>query len=206
MRRSLIFTLSAGVFASLATHAQAPSGVQLASGVRLVVANGNTCPTLHIILPGHADSDRTIEVLFPEHVTVRKQGETEAKHLYLFRPGLHGDRPDWRQVGQSQPRGGHPRGAERPGSGAFGPDRIGQDRAPAHLNEKAGVSNPGDTGARGVVAQGFAIVSQHWRGLERVELYEAQHIYEAASALRGGIEVLKAFFSCHHLSVSGEER
>ena len=101
MPRSLIFILSAGLFAGLATHAQAPSGVQLASGVRLVVANGNTCPTLHIILPGHADSDRTIEVLFPEHVTVRKQGETEAKHLYLFRPGLHGDRPDWRQVGQS---------------------------------------------------------------------------------------------------------
>ena len=99
--RSLIFILSAKFLAGLASYAQAPSGVQNASGLRLVVANDNTCPTLRIILPGHPDTDRTIEVLFPEHVTVRKQGETEAKHLYLFQPGLHGDRPGWQHVGQS---------------------------------------------------------------------------------------------------------
>jgi hypothetical protein len=98
---SLIFTLSVGVFGGPATHAQVPSGVQIATGLRLVVANDNTCPTLHIILPGHPGSNRTIEVLFPEHVTVRKQGETEAKHLYRFQPGLHGDLQAWRQVGQS---------------------------------------------------------------------------------------------------------
>jgi len=99
--RSFVFILSAGLFAGLAGYAQAPFGVQNASGMRLVVASDNTCPTLRIILPGHPDSDRTIEVLFPEHVTVRKQGEKEAKHLYLFQPGLDGDRPGWRQVGQS---------------------------------------------------------------------------------------------------------
>ncbi len=101
VRRSLIFSLAVGFSGGLATHAQTPSGVQNASGMRLVVASDNTCATLHIILPGHPDSDRTIEVLFPEHVTVRKEGETEAKHLYLFRPGLHGDPPGWQQVGQS---------------------------------------------------------------------------------------------------------
>lgn len=101
VRRSLIFSLAAGFSAGLTTHAQTLSGVQNASGMRLVVASDNTCPTLRIILPGHPDSDRTIEALFPEHVTVRKGGETEAKHLYLFRPGLHGDLPGWRQVGQS---------------------------------------------------------------------------------------------------------
>jgi hypothetical protein len=96
-----MFCLAAGFAAGLAAYAQTPSGVQNASGMQLVVANDNTCPTLHIILPGHPYSDRTIEVLFPEHVTVRKRGETEGKHLYLFRPGLRGDLPGWRQVGQS---------------------------------------------------------------------------------------------------------
>jgi hypothetical protein len=66
-----------------------------------MVANDNTCPTLRIILASRPDNDRTIEVLFPEHVTVRKQGEKEAKHLYLFQPGVHGNRPGWRLVGQS---------------------------------------------------------------------------------------------------------
>ena len=101
MRRSLIFSLSAGFFAGLTSYAQAPCGVQNASGVRLMVANDNTCPTLRIILASRPDNDRTIEVLFPEHVTVRKQGEKEAKHLYLFQPGVHGNRPGWRLVGQS---------------------------------------------------------------------------------------------------------
>ena len=100
VRRSLIFSLAIGSLASLATQAQTPSGVQVASGMRLVVANNNTCPTLHIVLPGHPDSDRTIEVLFPEHLTVRKYGETEAKHLYLFQPGVRGNLTGWRQVGQ----------------------------------------------------------------------------------------------------------
>ena len=96
-----MFCLAAGFAAGLAVHVQTAFGVQNVSGMRLIVANDNTCPTLHIILPGRTDTDRAIEVLFPEHVTVRKQGETEGKHLYLFRPGLHGNLPDWRQVGQS---------------------------------------------------------------------------------------------------------
>jgi hypothetical protein len=46
VRRSVIFTLSACVFAGLASYAQTPSGVQNASGIRLVVANDNACATL----------------------------------------------------------------------------------------------------------------------------------------------------------------
>ena len=73
------------------------------TGMRLVVASEHTDPTLGIILPGHEDGDRTIEVLFPEHVTVREQGDTDVKHLYLFRPGHHDHRgqPVWQQVGHS---------------------------------------------------------------------------------------------------------
>jgi len=57
----------------VALHAQTPPPVQNASGLRLLVADENTQPTLRIVLPGHPDSDRSIEVIFPEHVTVRKR-------------------------------------------------------------------------------------------------------------------------------------
>ena len=71
-------------------------------GIRLVVASENTDPALAIILPGHDVGDRTIEVLVPEHVTVREQGDTDVQHLYLFRPGHHhGGQPVWQQVGHS---------------------------------------------------------------------------------------------------------
>jgi hypothetical protein len=66
-----------------------------------VVAGENADPTLHVVLPGLPDSDRTIAVLFPEHVTARKKGSSEAEHLYLFRPGQTGQRPVWQQDGRS---------------------------------------------------------------------------------------------------------
>jgi hypothetical protein len=82
-------------------QAQIPVAVQSKSGLRLVIAEEDTNPALHVVLPGHPDSDRAIYVLFPEHVTVRKSGETEGKHVYLFRPGQAGDRPVWHESGQS---------------------------------------------------------------------------------------------------------
>jgi hypothetical protein len=71
------------------------------TGMRLMVAEENTQPTLRIVLPGHPTSDRSIEVLFPEHVTVRKRGSTDANQLYLWRPGQSGERPPWRRSGPS---------------------------------------------------------------------------------------------------------
>jgi hypothetical protein len=79
---------------------QVPLAVQNARGTRLVVADENSYPTLHILLPGYPN-DKSLEVIFPEHVTVRRVGETEGKHLFLFQPGRHGDRPVWRRVGRS---------------------------------------------------------------------------------------------------------
>ncbi|HEV2245375.1 MAG TPA: hypothetical protein VGW37_01865, partial [Terriglobia bacterium] len=72
-----------------------------ANGLRLLVEQDNTLPTLKILLPGQRASERGIEVLFPEHVTVREHGRSQPEHLYLWRPGQYGKRPDWRQVGQS---------------------------------------------------------------------------------------------------------
>src|SRR5258705_4096883 len=104
MRKRLLFSLLASVFFSPAGRTQALPAVQNASGMRLVVADENSYPTLRVVLPGHPDSDKTIEVIFPEHVTVRHVGDTEGKHLFLFQPGQHGDRPASGQLGRSAGR------------------------------------------------------------------------------------------------------
>lgn len=71
------------------------------SGLRLLVGQENTLPTLKIVLPGEPTSSRGIEILFPEHVTVREHGNSQAEHLYMWSPGQKSERPDWRQMGQS---------------------------------------------------------------------------------------------------------
>jgi len=93
----MVAALSAGIMC----HAQLPAPVENKNGLRLVIAEEDTNPALHIVLPGRPEADRSIYVLFPEHVTVRKPSETEGKHLYLFRPGQDGDRPAWRSSGTS---------------------------------------------------------------------------------------------------------
>jgi hypothetical protein len=75
--------------------------VATAGGLQLLISDENSDPTLRIVLPGHPRSDRAIEVIFPEHVTAKRRGATEATHLYLWRPGLRGSRPAWRRVGDA---------------------------------------------------------------------------------------------------------
>src|SRR5262249_20922742 len=73
---------------------------QSASGLRVVVDRENAAPTLRVLLPGHTESDRTIVVLFPEHVTAVRHGSTDGEQLYRWAPGP-GRRPAWRRVGAS---------------------------------------------------------------------------------------------------------
>jgi hypothetical protein len=82
-------------------QAQAPGAIQNVSGLRLMVEDDNTEPALRIVLPGHPDNDRAIEVLFPEHVTARKQGSADSERLYLFRPGKQGEPAQWKHTEQS---------------------------------------------------------------------------------------------------------
>jgi hypothetical protein len=69
--------------------------------MRLIVEEENRQPTLRLVLPGRTESDRAIEVVFPEHVTAKKRGDMEAEHFYLFRAGQQGERPRWCREGQS---------------------------------------------------------------------------------------------------------
>jgi hypothetical protein len=100
-RRRVLCGFVGSFFVWVAVPTQVPFAVQNASGMRLVVADENSYPTLRILLPGYPDNDKTLEVIFPEHVTVRRVGETEGQHLFLFQPGQHGDRPAWRRSGGS---------------------------------------------------------------------------------------------------------
>ena len=81
-------------------NAQMPSVVDRVSGLRLLVDEENTLPTLRLALPGQPIS-KGILIIFPEHVTVREHGKSEAVHLYLWQPELQGNRPAWRRVGQT---------------------------------------------------------------------------------------------------------
>jgi hypothetical protein len=71
------------------------------AGLRLIVDADNAQPVLRVVLPGSAESDRAIEVIFPEHVSGRRQGHADVEQLYLFRRGSTAGRPEWRQRGQS---------------------------------------------------------------------------------------------------------
>lgn len=81
--------------------AQTPPAIQNTAGLKLLVDSENTQPALRIVLPGHPDTERAIVAIFPEHVTAKKAGASEAEHLYLFRPGHQGESPAWQRSGQS---------------------------------------------------------------------------------------------------------
>jgi hypothetical protein len=98
---SVICIFTSALFCAGPLQAQSPLSVQNAAGLKLLVDTENTQPTLRIVLPGHPTTDHAIEVIFPEHVTARKQGSSEGEHFYLFQPGQQGKAPEWRQVGQS---------------------------------------------------------------------------------------------------------
>ena len=86
-----------------ATSAQpaTPRAITNTAGLRLVVDADNARPVLRVLLPGKSESDRSIEVIFPEHVSGRRHAQADVEQLYLFRPGSSGARPAWRQQGRA---------------------------------------------------------------------------------------------------------
>ena len=80
---------------ALALGAQEPTSLTNSEGLRLSISETDTQPALTIALLGEPSNPPAIRVLFPEHVTAKKKGNTDAEHLYLFRPGLQGEEPRW---------------------------------------------------------------------------------------------------------------
>jgi hypothetical protein len=58
-----------------------PTPIQNVDGLRVMVAAENTQPSLRIVLSGHPDNDPAINVIFPEHVTAKRQGDCEPEHF-----------------------------------------------------------------------------------------------------------------------------
>jgi hypothetical protein len=100
MREMIRSTFAAAVLCA-GLGAQTPLAIENVGGARLLVDPDSTQPALRIELPGHPDTDRAIEVLFPEHVTFRKTGKSEPEHFYLFQPGHQGEPPAWKRDGQA---------------------------------------------------------------------------------------------------------
>jgi len=71
------------------------------AGLQMTVDAEDRNPALLVTVPEGPVNDRSFKILLPEHVTVRASGQTEATHLYLFRPGAQGSRPEWKKVGNT---------------------------------------------------------------------------------------------------------
>jgi hypothetical protein len=98
MRLSLLLLL----LGALVLAAQAPTpAVHNSSGLRMAVDADDSDPALGVVMPDGPVSERSFKILFPEHVTVRAHGQSEAKQLYIFRPGRRGDSPQWRKAGNA---------------------------------------------------------------------------------------------------------
>jgi hypothetical protein len=71
------------------------------NGLQVLAVPENSRPSIRIVLPRRPISDRSIEVLFPEHVTAVGPGNSSGEQLYLFSPGVQSDATAWRVAGQS---------------------------------------------------------------------------------------------------------
>jgi len=75
--------------------------IRNAAGVEMSVDAQDTNPALTVTLPDGQEMDRSFKILVPEHVTVRAHGDSDAKHLYIFRPGTEDKGPVWKKDGNS---------------------------------------------------------------------------------------------------------
>src|SRR5262245_55043446 len=70
-------------------------------GLQLLALPTAAEPTVRVVLPGRATSDRSIEVRVPEHVTAVRRGSTTAEHLFLPAAGSTGNAVSWQANGRA---------------------------------------------------------------------------------------------------------
>ena len=100
-RRSIVFLLVAVCACAIPASSQVSAPLHNKEGLTLLVAPDIAEPMLRVLLPNRPQSDTTISVVFPEHVTARKHGSNTAEQLYLFQPGESGEPPVWRRTANS---------------------------------------------------------------------------------------------------------
>lgn len=97
-----LFALSFWAYLADAAWAQPRTlEVHNPAGLRMAVDTDDHDPALIVLTPDGPPSERSSKILFPEHVTVRARGQSEQRHLYIFRPGKQGDSPQWRKTGNA---------------------------------------------------------------------------------------------------------
>ena len=98
LKRQIYYFLALAFLLGPEIQAQENFRVQAGSGLKMEVEKENWQPSLRIILPDAELPENSIMILFPEHVTVRRHGQADAEHLYLYRPGKTGEKTKWRKV------------------------------------------------------------------------------------------------------------
>lgn len=59
------------------------------------VAEDYSDPTVWLSIADEPSGRDAVLILMPEHVTVRRHGQQQAEHLYLWRPGKYSERVKW---------------------------------------------------------------------------------------------------------------
>lgn len=101
-RRVYIYALVILLFGSDTTMSQPGLAISLPTGLKVMVIQKDF-PLLKLLLPGQANSDRGIEIEFPEHVTGLNEKNNKVEHLYLVTNGNDNNRtlPVWHVEGNS---------------------------------------------------------------------------------------------------------
>lgn len=84
------------------TTAQSNLSITQANGLKVMVVNQNF-PLLKLLLPNQSNTERGIEIEFPEHVTGLNEKNHQNEHLYLVTQGNRNKRtlPIWRIEGNA---------------------------------------------------------------------------------------------------------
>ena len=98
-KQTIIFTVFALVFTN-SVHGQSLQ-TSNREGLQMSIDNEDLDPAVHVVVPGAPETERSFNILLPEHVTVREHGQTEAKHIFIYKPGTQGEAPHWKQRGNS---------------------------------------------------------------------------------------------------------
>lgn len=99
-RSCLALVFAFAVLLAPCAHAQT-FDLRNAAGLEMTLDTEDRGPALHIVVPGGPESERSFNILIPEHVTVRAHGQIDAKHLYLYQPGPKGVPAHWRKAGDA---------------------------------------------------------------------------------------------------------